>query len=170
MSESIEFIRGSLKEPQVARLFEEALLQAEDLSGLVIYGYPLGQGHLEGLISPDAVYLAPNGQVTIVHMVSGEELPRDYTKTQDDMFLAVDRKLRASPKMRNGRDMRIQPQTVTYGPDLTKSDLEDPDYPVANTQDLLQTLRTFQKQDLNYPSMEDVQEAILASNSNTGFW
>lgn len=136
----------------------------------MIYGYPLGKSHQGGLTTPDAVYLAPNGNVTVVHMVSGAKLPEDYMDIQDDMFLAVDRKLRASPKMMDGRKMRLAPQTITFGPDLPEPNFSDPEYPVTNTQDLVRALRQFQDRSTQSVTMEDVQEAILASNSNTGFW
>ena len=103
MPDRIEFMRGSIKETRATAVFERTILEAEDLSGVVIYGYPLSRSHAGGPTSPDALYLAPNGHVTIIHMVSGTKLPESYMAIQDDMFLAVDGKLRASPKIRNGR-------------------------------------------------------------------
>ena len=169
MQEKIEFVRGSVKQPEATREFEDTLKSAPRIQGKIIYGYPLGQSHKGGMTAPDAVYVAPNGHICIVHMVQGE-IPEDFREHQDDLWMAVDRKLRASGEMRNGRKMRVSPQTLTFAPDAPDSNLSDPQYPTVNRAGLAGAIRTFQERGTEGLDGEQVYNTLITTNSDTGFW
>ena len=164
-----EFIRGSIKEREATREFESLITGDPELSGNVFYGYPLIKSENGRTSSPDAVVIAPNGQTTAIHICSGS-LPENFRERQDDCFMAVDPKLGMQSYMRKGRAMRMTTQTLTFLPDLPESDLTDPDYPVVNRQGLTPYLRACQERNTDDLDLQQVTNAIIATNSETGFW
>ena len=171
MPAELEFVRGSILEQDVTAEFESIITQDPELAaGTVFYGYPLWKPDKDRpTMSPDAVVIAPNGQVTIVHM-SPAPLAPNYREHQDDCYNSVYRKLSVNKAMRNRRELRVKLQTISFIPDLPESDLSDPDYPVVNRQELAGFLRDLRQQGADGLSREDVVNAIMLTNSDTGFW
>ena len=169
MTATLEFVRGLVDEQEATTEFENIVTSNPHLaSGKILYGYPTFITGKGTSISPDAVFIAPNGHVTIIHM-SQAPLP-EYRERQDHCFNAVYRKLGVNPTMRNKRKMRVNLQTVSFVPDLPESDLSDPDYPVVNRQNLANVLREFRQQGSDGLDQEQVVTSLMASNSETGFW
>ena len=134
-----------------------------------MYGYPLFTPMNKPSMSPDAIIVAPNGQVTIIHM-SQAPLPENYREAQDNCFMAIYRKIGTHRTMRQGRALRVNIQTLSFVPDLPESDLSDEDYPVVNRTDLARVLTEYRLRDSNGVNGEQVVTAIMVSNSENGFW
>ena len=170
MTQKLDFLRGLIDQAEATQEFEDIVTNDPELaSGKIMYGYPLFTPMDQPSMSPDAVIVAPNGQVTIIHMCQAP-LPDDHREQQDNCFMAVYRKLGAQRSMRKGRQMRINIQTLSFVPDLADSDLSDENYPVVNRQDLARILREYRQRDSDGVNGEDVVTAIMMSNSVTGFW
>ena len=169
MTATLEFVRGLIDEKEATTEFENIVtIDPQLASGKILYGYPTFNTGKGTSISPDAVFIAPNGQVTIIHMA--KDLPEDYQTSQDNCFMAVYRKLGSHSSMRKGRQMRINIQTLSFVPSLPDSDLSDPDYPVVNRGDLARLLSEYRQRDSEGVDGAQVTTVIMATNSDTGFW
>ena len=170
MTQKLDFLRGIVNQAEATTEFEAIVTNDADLaSGNIMYGYPLFTPVDQPSMSPDAVIVAPNGQVTIIHMCQAP-LPDNYREVQDNCFMAVYRKIGTNRSMMNGRKIRTNIQTLSFVPDLPESDLSDEEYPVVNRQDLPRVLREYRQRDSDGVNGQDVLTAIMVSNSETGFW
>ena len=170
MTQALEFVRGFVKEKDATNELENILTGDPELAaGKILYGYPIFTPMGKPSMSPGAVIVAPNGQVTIIHICQAP-LPENHREIQDNCFMAVYRKLGANQSMRNGRNMRVNMQTLSFVPDLPESDLSDEEYPVVNRHDLGRVLREYRQKDSDNVDGEQVATAIMSSNSETGFW
>ena len=169
MSETIRFLRGAVRKPQAARAFEDLVLQAPAVAGEVIYGFPLNGAPGRGIFAVDAVLVSPQGQVTVIDLVETAH-PGDYRNRQDQAFTAVDRKLRAQTSLMNRRTPMVQVQTASFAPLVPISDLADPEHPLLNRETLVSALEGFQADPPEGVTQAQVLDAILYTNSDSGFW
>ena len=170
MTGKLEFLRGVTHEQEASVEFENIVTNDPQLSfGNIMYGYPLFTPMDKPSMSPDAVIVAPNGQVTIIHMCQAP-LPENYRELQDNCFMAAYSKIGIHRTMRKGRALRVNMQTLSFVPDLPQSDLSDEDYPVVNRTDLARVLREYRQRDSNGVNGNQVTTVLLEINSETGFW
>ena len=122
--------------------FETLVKRSPNLTGQVIYRYPIGPS-TNGTFTVDAVIVSDQGQITVVDFTEDTH-PGNHRERQDNGFNLVESKIRLHDDLRNGRVSKVIPQTLTFGPHITKADETDPEYPVANTTNLIRLLETYQ--------------------------
>ena len=149
-----EFWRGAHRHPKAAIAFEKLVKMSPNLTGQVIYSYPIGPA-ANGAFTVDAVIVSGQGQITVVDFTEDTH-PDGHQQRQDNGFNIVESKVRLHRDLRNGRVSKVIPQTLTFGPHITTADETDPEYPVANTTNLIRLLETYQH---NPP--KDVDPATL---------
>lgn len=163
MSMKTRFIHSPTLTPKALHLFQKAIQENRRIDGTVIFGRPLGRNDKGTLASPQAVFIAPNGHLTVVHMTKAPVLRDDYRYRQDELNRLVGTKLQTSPnrKVRLCRPNTLQ--AMTFGPDLVTSDFFDSAYPVANTEDLPEAILLFGYRDTWDLDEETVTNALLAN-------
>ena len=141
------------------------LQTAEDVSGTLIFGWPLGPAMdgSKGAYICDTVLISPQGQTTVIDIADeGKEANQQACRVrQDHAFNIVSGCLNQEPDLMDRRAPRVVPKTITFMPESEETKPEDPETPSANRRDILAKLAEFQSEPPEGIMGEQVETAIM---------
>ena len=155
---SVDIIRGATRKPGSSRMLADAIAGQRRLSGQLFIGYPT-IATSEGPHSIDALLVSNDKGVVIFDLVEGATVS-GYENRQDDSANKLEARLKLHRELMRGRQLRIPIHTISLVPGATprKTSCGD-DYPITNTDNLIETLNLFKWDD---PS-EEVYESTLSA-------
>ena len=140
---------GIIKSPQAAEVLSSTLRSSPDITGRLIFGWPIGPNipGQKGSFSCDAVLVSGQGQVTVIDFAQEADplSSSEYRDRQDQAFNLVLAHLNAEPALMDRRESQVVPQTVTLAPLADRTDPDNPEIPLVNGQDLIRKLLEFQQ-------------------------
>ena len=151
---------GSIKKPGAARMLKELLDGSEEITGRLIFGWPVGPNlpGKKGAFICDAVLVSDQGQVTVIDLAE-DTGPDNYRERQDHAYNIVRGLLTGRTGLVEGRTPKVLPQTVTFAPEAGRTDPGHPETPLVNRSGLVRKVLEFQARP---PEDVDPQEAMNA--------
>lgn len=155
---SVDIIRGATRKPGSSRMLADAIAGQRRLSGQLFIGYPT-IATSEGPHSIDALLVSNDKGVVIFDLVEGATVC-GYENRQDDSANKLEARLKLHRELMRGRQLRIPIHTISLAPGATprKTSCGD-DYPITNTDNLIETLNLFKWDD----SSEEIYESTLSA-------
>lgn len=140
----IKVIWGTNKEKPIAsRQLAETLSNNSTLDGFLYIGYPIVGSPL-GPTKFDALLLSETKGIIAFDLVEGTDISK-YTENQDEIASMLEVKLKPYPKLKKGRNLKFDINTVTFCP-AKKNNLpvsEDELYNIANISNLNEIIDSF---------------------------
>ncbi|MCT9386308.1 AAA family ATPase [Acinetobacter baumannii] len=140
----IKVIWGTNKEKPIAsRQLAETLSKNSTLDGFLYIGYPIVGSPL-GPTKFDALLLSETKGIIAFDLVEGTDISK-YTENQDEIASMLEVKLKPYPKLKKGRNLKFDINTVTFCP-AKKNNLpvsEDELYNIANISNLNEIIDSF---------------------------
>ena len=154
---------GSIKKPGAARMLRELLDGSEEITGRLIFGWPVGPNlpGQKGAFICDAVLVSDQGQVTVIDLAEDAVpgLPDNYRGRQDHAYNIVRGLLTGRTGLVKGRTPKVLPQTVTFAPEAVQIDPGHPETPLVDRSGLVGKVLEFQARP---PEDVDPQEVVNA--------
>ena len=154
---SIDVIRGTTRKPASSGELVKLLTNEPGLSGQLFIGYPI-IATASGPFPIDALLVSEDFGVVIFDLVEGPDAG-DYETRQDDSFNKLQAKLRFNTQLMDRRKLRVPIETVSFGPGIITPGEPEDDYPLANVQTIIESLKKLQQTSLD----EDVYRAALSA-------
>ena len=156
---------GGIKKPGAARMLRELLDGSEEITGRLIFGWPVGRNlpGKKGAFACDAVLISDQGQVTVIDLAedAGPGLPDNYRERQDHACNIVRGLLTSRAGLVKGRTPKALPQTVTFAPEADRTDPSHPETPLVNRSGLVRKVLEFQARPPEDVDPQDVVKAVM---------
>ena len=158
---SIEIVRGTNQKPVSSEQLVNLLSNQTSLSGQLFVGYPI-VGTTEGPFVIDALLVSKDAGITIVNLLEGTD-SGEYEISQDDAVNKLESKLRLHRDLLDRRELRVPIHVVSFAPAVSSLEQHSIEgYPIANSETLLNALRSFA-----WPNRkEGIYEASLSAIEN----
>ena len=139
---SIEIVRGTNQKPVSSEQLVTVLSNQTSLYGQLFVGYPI-VGTTEGPFVIDALLVSKDTGITVVNLIEGTDTGQ-YESLQDDSINKLESKLRLHRNLMDRRQLRIPIHAISFAPAVNQlSELSSGDYPIANTDTLINTIQSF---------------------------
>lgn len=150
----MEIIRGSARKPaSTDRLVEIVENKLAGLEGVLYIGYPILSSS-DDSVSIDALLISRQHGVVAINLVEGRDAGA-YGDAQDEIASLLDAKFRPHTRLRQGRKLLAEPNTLTFAP-LLPAEADDNGYVVSNEASFIDDLSTFEWQN------PELYEAVLS--------
>lgn len=143
---AVSIISGTNDKPVASSLLEKIVRQCEHLSGELFTGYPV-LATPAGRLQVDALWASVDAGFVAFNLVEGSDLS-GYQERQEDSANAIESHLRSRRELvrrtDKGRVLLVPVHTVTFAPGIMQPPSDrDPNYPVANADNLTEILTDF---------------------------
>ncbi len=153
---------GSIKKPGAARMLKELLDGSEEITGRLIFGWPVGPNlpGEKGAFACDAVLVSDQGQVTAIDLGPAADQESRLDR-QDGAYNLIKGQVSRERELTQGRNIKVYIQTITFDPEAGNTEPDELTYPVVNQEDLLRKLLEFQADPPEVLDGQQVYKAIL---------
>ena len=158
---SIEVVNGTNQKPVSSEVLVSLLSKQDVLSGQLFVGYPI-IGTSEGPHIIDALLVSKEIGITVINLVEGNDIG-GYDILQDDSVNRLESKLKLHRDLMERRELLIPINVISFAPGIARLEEQSiEDYPLANSETLLQRLRDSR---WNMPR-DEIYEATLSVIEN----
>ena len=158
---SIEIVRGINDKPVSSGELAQILSGQTDLGGQLLIGYPIISTP-EGRRGIDALLVCPDKGIILFDLIEGTHAS-DYGDRQDDLANKIEARLKTHSDLMQRRTLLIPIHTLSFAPGVNNLHEHAKDeYPIANCDNLVQTLQEF-----NWKNQEETvyEHALSALHS-----
>ena len=139
----VEVVRGTNQKPASSGELVKLLASQTSVSGQLFVGYPI-IGTSQGPHIIDSLLVSKDLGIAVINLIEGTDVG-GYEPVQDDSVNKLESKLKLHRNLIDRRQLRIPIHVVSFAPAVSNLP-EDPtgDYPIANSETLLEKLKNFQ--------------------------
>ncbi len=141
----IDIVWGSTDKPVSSKQLAETLSKENSLEGTLYIGYPI-IGTPEGPFSIDALLVSPDNGLVLFNLIEGRELGQ-HENAQDEAFNKMQAKLLQHQSLIDKRKLGVSIHTITFAPAVPNLDLGNDEYPLCNTDTLIEKVKNFKGHD-----------------------